>query len=275
MLTMVEVRTSQGTLLSLPLEDISDGFVLTEVEGLDPVKATLVSSSFAQMDGEQYHSSRREARNIRVHLGLEPDYIVDTVRDLRKRLYAFFMPKSEVELRFHMSDDLIVNITGRVETLETELFSKEPSAVISLLCYDPDFVELDAIQYDGDTTATTDEFLIELPEDSIETGIRFVLNVDRSLTEFSIYHRPPDNVLRTLDFAAASLVAGDALTINTISGSKGATLVRTGVSTSVLYGVSPQSNWIELQPGENYLRVYAEGDPIPFEIHYSHRYGGL
>lgn len=275
MLTMVEVRNSQGVLLSLPLEDVSDGLVLTEVEGLDPVKATLVSSSFAQMDGEQYHSSRREARNIRIHLDLEPVDGVDTVYDLRKRLYTFFMPKTEVQLRFYMSDELIVNIMGRIETFETGIFSDRPAAVISLLCYDPDFVELESILVEGETVETTDMMTISLPDGTIETGITFVLNVDRSITEFAIYHQPEGQALRTLDFAAVSMVAGDVLTISTVSGSKGATLVRSAVASSVLYGVSPQSNWIELQPGDNELRVHAEGDEIPFTIEYSHRYGGL
>jgi hypothetical protein len=272
---MVEVRNSQGTLLSLPLDDISDGLVLTEVEGLDPVKATLVSSSFAQMDGEQYHSSRREARNIRIHLDLEPDYIADSVYDLRKRLYTFFMPKTEVQLRFYMSDDLVVNIMGRIETFETNIFSDKPNAVISLLCYDPDFVELESVVVEGETVETTDMITITLPDGTIETGIRFVLNVDRDITEFAIYHQPEGQSLRTLDFAAVDMEAGDVLTISTVSGSKGATLVRSAVSTSVLYGVSPQSNWIELQPGDNELRVHAEGDEIPYTIEYSHRYGGL
>jgi hypothetical protein len=271
---MLEVRNSQGTLLSLPLEDISDGLVLADVEGLEPVKATLVSSSFAQMDGEQYHSSRREARNIRIHLDLEPDYIADDVRTLRKLLYTFFMPKSEVQLRFYMQDELIVNIMGRVETFETQMFAKEPKAVISLLCYDPDFIDLEPVLIEDETTDTTDEFLVEY-DGTVETGIFFQLLVDRTVNEFTIYHRRPDNSLHTLDFAADPLAAGDVLTINTVSGSKGATLLRTGTTTSVLYGVSPQASWIELQPGENYLRVYAEGDPIPFEITYSNRYGGL
>lgn len=274
MLTMLEVRNSQGALLSLPLEDISDGLILAEVEGLDPVKATLVSSSLAQLDGEQYHSARREARNILLHLDLEPDYITDSVRDLRKRLYAFFMPKSEVQLRFYMSDDLTVNIMARVETFDSEMFSKEPKMVSSLMCYDPDFIDLDPVLIEEMTTETTDELLVEY-DGTVETGIFFQLLVDRALSEFTIYHRLPDNSIRSLEFAAAPLEDGDVLTINTISGSKGATLLRTGITTSVLYGVSPQSSWIELQPGENYIRVYAEGDEIPFEITYSNRYGGL
>ena len=73
LLKTLKVTNSRGFTLDLPLEDISGGFIVKGIEGLGPVKATLVSSSFANMDGEQYHSSRRKARNLIVKLGLDPD----------------------------------------------------------------------------------------------------------------------------------------------------------------------------------------------------------
>jgi hypothetical protein len=273
MLNMVEVRTPTGNLLSLPLDDVSDGLILADVDGLDPVDATLVSSSFAGLDGTQYQSARREARNVLLTLELEPDYSIDTVRALRKRLYRFFMPKSVVNLRFIMADGLVVDISGRVEKFGSPLFSKEPKAVISIICNDPDFVDMTPVVLTGSTVSTSTETLVDYVG-SIETGIEFVLSVNRPLTEFTIYHRPPDDILRKLDFAA-SLVAGDVLRISTISGAKGVTLTRSGTESSLLYGRSPQSNWIELLPEDNYIRVYAEGAPIPWQITYNNKYGGL
>lgn len=273
MLNLVEIRNSQGDLLSFPLEDISEGFVLKEIEGLDPVKAILVSSSFANMDGEQYHSSRREPRNLIFKIGLEPDYVLDSVRDLRKRLYEFFMPKSEVELRFYMTDGPTVNITTRVESFQCPLFVSEPEASITVLGYDSDFIELNPIVVNDVTTSGVDEILTPYAG-TVEAGLTFILNLDRSLSGFDIHHRAPDGVTRTLSFAA-SLLDEDVVTITTLPGMKGAVLTRDDVDTSILYAVSPQSNWIELQPGDNYIRVFASGDPIPFELHYSNRYGGL
>lgn len=273
MLETLEVRNVQGDILILPLEDVADGFVLAEIEGLEPVNATLVSSAFANMDGEQYHSSRREKRNLLIKIGLEPDYVVDSVRDLRKRLYDFFMPKTEPELRFHLSDGLDVNIMARVESFNCPLFAKDPEANISVICYDSDFVDLTSIEVNDLTTDTTAEILVPY-EGTVESGITFVLNVDRSISAFDIHHRGPDGVTRTLNFAS-SLIAGDVVTITTVTGSKSAIRTRAAVDSSVLYAVSPQSNWIELQPGDNYIRVYASGVGIPFELHYANRYGGL
>jgi hypothetical protein len=273
MLTMVEVRTAQGDLLNLPLADASSGLIVDSIEGLDPVKATIVSSSFANLDGAQYHSSRRETRNITLRIALEPDYVETSVQDLRHRLYSFFMPKSVANLRFIMSDGQMYDITGRVESLETALFSKEPAVDISLLCFDPDFYDPVSLSVAGSTTSTVARITIDY-EGSIETGILFTLNVNRTLSEFTIYHNPPDGSLVSLDFAGP-LVAGDVLRISTVAGNKGVTLTHLGVETSMLYAISPQSKWIELLPGQNLIRVYATGAAIPYTIEYTDKYGGL
>jgi len=273
MLTKVEVRSTLGNLLTLELADDSDGLLLENIEGLDPVKATLVSSSSATLDGARYQSSRRETRNIIITLTLQPDYITTSVRDLRRNLYNFFMPKSELGLRFFLEDDLVVDISGRVESFDSTLFAKDSKVTISLICYDPDFVELESLVVEENTVDDTTEFLIDY-NGSVETGIIFRLLVDRTIDEFTIYHRPGDDQVRTLDFST-ELLADDVLTINTNVGNKAVTLTRSSTDSSVLYGMSPQSNWIELLPGPNYIRVFAEGAAIPFTIEYLTRYGGL
>jgi hypothetical protein len=274
-LQLVEVRTRQGDLLSLPLEDDSSGFRVADIQGLDPVKANLVSSSFANMDGEEYQSSRREARNVKLQIELDPDPETgDTVYGLRKEIYKFFMPKSEVTFRFYMSDGLEVDIVGRVESCETAMFTQEPAVDISVMCFKPDFYELTPELVPGTTTAGEVPITIEYAG-SIETGIQLTLLVDRSLPDFSVYHVPPNDETKTMDFDNYPLIAGDVLVISTVRGAKGATLTRAGVTTSVLFGISPQSNWIELQPGTNTIRVAAEGADIPLSIQYINKYGGL
>lgn len=271
-LNKVEVRTSQGSLLILPFEDVSDGLIVQGIEGLDPVKATLVSSSFAQLDGAQYHTSRREPRNIKFRLGLEPDYITNLVGDVRDRLYGFFMPKTEINLRFYTYLERL-NISGRIESFETALFTQEPAVDISIMCFDPDFYELTPVVFDGMTTDSLTETPINYIG-TVETGILFKLFPQRTFSQFTIYHNPPDGTLRVLDFVE-TLSPNDVLTISTVVGNKYVTRLRAGVEASKIYALSPQSNWIELLPGENNIRVYAEGLPIPFSIEYTTKYGGL
>jgi hypothetical protein len=153
MLTRVEVRTRRGTLLNLPLDDVENGLVINEIQGLDPVKATLVSSSFANQDGEQFHSSKREKRNIKLKMGLEPDYVLTTVKALRNRLYDFLMPQSEVTLRFYDDDGSYADIVGTVESNDAPVFTKDPGADISIVCFNPDFFDPNPVTESGMSTS--------------------------------------------------------------------------------------------------------------------------
>lgn len=273
MLTLVEVRNSAGDLLNLPLDDATDGLVVADIRGLEPVKATLVSSSFAQMDGTQYQTARRENRNLVLTIELYPNYVDQNPRSLRSTLYGYFMPKSLVDLKFVEDTGFEVEISGRVETFDTRLFAKEPAIDISIICFDPDFLETEPVEISEETVADSSEVEI-VYEGTVETGVVFVLNLDRDLEEFTIYHRGPDNVTKSMDFAA-DLLEGDILTISTVKGNKSITLNRSGTQSSLLYALSPQSPWIELSKGDNYIRFYAVGDPIPYELSFIQRHGGL
>lgn len=273
MLNQIEVRNAAGTLLTFVLDDVADGYVLQDVQGLDPVKATIISSEFANLDGVQYQTSKREARNLLVYLGLEPDYVSTSVRGLRQNLYKWFMPKSPVNIRLFDTEGPTVSIDGRIESCESPLFVKDPQAVISVFCPDSDFVELTSESGSGNTVSDTTEFLITY-DGTVETGIEFTLNLNRTESDFIIYHRQPDNQIKTLEFNA-SLLNLDTLVINTNVGQKSITLTRSGVESSLLYGREPKSDWFELQPGDNYFRWYATGAAIPFTYEYTNRYGGL
>lgn len=270
----VEVRNIAGSLLTLFLDDVTDGYILQDVEGLDPVKATLVSSGFANFDGSQFQSAKRENRNLIFRIGIEPaDYATQSVRGLRKQLYQWFMTKSFVDLRFFMSDGLTVKILGRVEDFPAPLFAQEPRADISVVCFDPDFQKLTSDTVAGNTVATTATFDINY-DGTVETGILFTLNVNRTMSGFTIYNTGPDGVVTSLDFQA-SLVAGDVVKISTVPGNKFATLTRASTDSSVLYGISPQASWIKLSQGINHMRAYAVGAAVPFTIAYTTRHGGL
>lgn len=267
------VLSSQAGILTLPVRDPSLGYDIQNIEGLDPVKATLVSSSFAQQDGAQYQSSRRETRNLIFTLGMYPDYATDSVMSLRQKLQALLMPKKPVSCRFVMSNGLTVDIDGRVETNEASMFVQDPEATISIECFDPDFVDPVTYTFNGTSTSGSTYSPLVYPG-TVEAGIILTINVNRTVGAITIYHQTPDGSVKTTDIQLP-LVAGDILTMSTIPGDKYINLQRGGVTTSPLYGVSPQSNWIELENGTNGIRVYASGAGIPYTINYKRRYGGL
>ncbi len=275
MLTEVVVTNSQGNILVLELNDDITGVLVESIEGLDPVKATLVSSSFSTLDGATFQSSRREPRNIKFRLGLEPDYTTDSVQSLRKQIYDFFMPKAKITMQFYDSAGGLNSndISGVVESTETALFTSEPAVDISVMCFDPDFVSNDSTVVASGTVADASYLTVNYPG-TTESGFKFALALNRALSAFTIKHVAPDGTIRTMDFSYA-LLSGDVLTVNTIPGQKAVTLLRAGVTTSVLYSMARLSKWIDLQPGANYFNVYAVGATIPFTITYYNRYGGL
>lgn len=273
MFNLVEARTDQGLLLSLPLFDQNEGFLVKDIEGLDPVDATLVYSSMANQDDEQEQSSKRVKRNIVIKLGYEPDYVNDSVKKLRDRLYLFFMPKQQVSLRFYSDDMATVEIQGRVEKMNAPLFTKDPEATISIMFARSNFVGLDTLSFGGNTTAGVDN-LARTYDGSIETGGLFRILPNRSMGGFTILNSLPDGSVISQDFVYP-LLAGDILEINSVALNKSARLTRAGATTSVLFGISPYSDWINLFSGVNNLRVVASGLAVPWTFTYANKYGGL
>ena len=271
MLFMLEVVSARGANLLLPISEVSDGIFVKEIEGLDPVKANIVSSSFANLDGSQYHTSRRESRNLVIHLGMEVN--TTPVKSIRKRLYEFFMTKSAVTLRFHSTDMPMVEIQGRVESCEAPPFTSDPGMTVSVMCFNPDFYNPEVNTFAISSTATTTEMVLEYAG-SVDTGMIIRSTIPRAITNFTIDKRSTDGIVYSMDFVG-SLVAGDLLEISTVAGAKGATLTRASTISSVLYGISPYSAWLNLAPGTNSLRIYAVGTAIPFTIEYTDKYGGL
>jgi Phage tail protein len=273
MLTKIEVEDLQGHTASFPLQATDTGYTIKDIAGLDPVKSTIVSAQFAQLDGSQFQSSRRENRNIILTIGIEPYYGIWTVRDLRAALYAYFMPKNNVNLKFYMDDVLSASIMGQVESCEADLFSKDPQVVVSIICFDPNFVGPNEVTVNGNTVSGTTEQTINYPG-SVETGYLFTLNVNRTAAGFTINNRRPDGSSAELDFTMA-LLNGDVISLSTVSRDKYVTITRGGVTSPALYAVSTTAKWGPLYPGDNFFRVSTAGAAIPYTVKYTPKYGGL
>jgi hypothetical protein len=273
LLYKVDVTNRRGNVLTLQMEESDDGYQVADIDGLDPVKATLVSSSYAGMDGEQFQTAKRGARNVKFKLDLDPDFDEQTFTTLRKGLYTYFMPKSMIDMRFYMTTGLYLDLKGYVEELSSPMFDEDPKVDISVMCFQPDLTDPRIVTLEGGTVDDTTNTSIEYPG-SVETGVVLTLNVNRTLEEFSMYNVDESGTSVQLDFTGA-LEDGDQLVVSSLRGAKGITLTRDGVSRSYLYGRSAQSGWIQLFEGTNEFRVYAEGDPVPYELEYVVKYGGL
>lgn len=277
MLTKVEARNSAGSVLTLPFGDPVAGVYIKSIDGLDPVKANMVTSSFPSQDGEQYQTAHRPARNLTLSLGFSPDWVLTTPKTIRDNLYKWFMTKQQNELRFYEDSGLIVSIAGRCESMVSPRLTSDPDAKVGIYCFLPDFIgmanETIAGSSVSDSTEATANYI-----GTTDTGFLFTLNVNRTMTGFSLYMRGPDNLQYVMDVVlpSGSMVAGDILKISTIPGNKYATLTHLGVDTNVLYAISPSSPWMVLQPGNNKIRLLVSGaGAVPYTIQYTDKYGGL
>lgn len=272
MLSSVEIRNAKNQSLDLSLWDPETGYPVKDIQGLDPVKAVIVTSSFATMDGVQYQTSRREARNIIFKLGMEPDYVASSVRQLRNGLYTFFMPKSQVAFRFVDESGEALSIEGRVESCDAPLFTQEPEATISIVCVNPDFYQATPYLIEAETVSNGDSLGFTYAG-SVNTGFDFQMNIDRSIEGLMLYSS--DNVVVQNMEINYDFLAGDILKVCTIPNQKKVMLTRDGLEESILYALTPQSPWATIEPGNNQIRVYVEGDPIPYTITYTAKFGGL
>jgi hypothetical protein len=186
---------------------------------------------------------------------------------------GLLMPKSEVTLRFFSDDFPAVDIVGIVETFDWPLFVQEPEVTLSIICHQSDFIDLMTVAAIDTTTPTLENTLIDYPG-SVETGFSFFMLAPRALDGFTIYHQSSVGTLSSLEFDF-SLITGDLVEICTISGQKEVMLTRANTRSSIMYAVSPYSNWIQIAPGMNYFSVVAEGAPIEYSLEYINRYGGL
>jgi hypothetical protein len=274
----MEARNPSGGLLTLQLGDTSSGFYVQEFTGLDPVKATIQSSAFANQDGGVFQSARRDTRNITIKVGLDPDPAVNTVRGLRNLIYNIFSPKALVNLKFFVDDTDDASedgyqIYGYVESCLSAMFNQEPVVDISIICMDPDFV--DPVPVTVTTMLTTDSTATYFPyAGTVDTGFVFTLNVVHAISEFVLYYTDANSVTYTMD-VQASLLAGDTVTISTVPGNKYINLMRSGVISSLLYAVPLQATWPRFAPGDNWLRVYSTGLANTSSITYNKRFGGL
>lgn len=279
MLRRVEVTGDQGGFLSLEMGETSSGIILTAIDGLDPVQASIAASSFAQQDGQQYHSARRESRNIVFGMNLDSRFVPGVSnRQLREQLYSVFSPKQEIKLRFEL-DDLTVETRGVVENIDAPMFMEKPRAMVSVICPDPDLIDPEVHSQVGEapTSSTVNYYNIDY-QGSVESGflVDAYMNAGDSATGFTIYQNTPSGESYSLEFVSP-LQGLDQVRIGTVPGQKFATVKRGGTTSSILHGISPAATWLKLYPGVNQIGIRAQGQTSMFsyDITYNHRYGGL
>lgn len=280
------VETDNGQKLELTQ---NSEYEVINIEGLNPVGATINTYKIGVSDGEHYNSSYVNMRNIVFYI--VPRYHSNDIETNRLFLYRYFRPKHKVRLYFqHDSRDVFID--GYVETFETSLFSQLQQFQISVICPQPYFLDISTAQGDFTQIENFFEFPFAIEKEGIEfsrfgqiddiyitnngeveTGVIIKLYAFGSVNGIELYL----NDTQYFKLGDLSLETGDILTINTNKGEKSVMLLRNGVEINCINYVAKGSTWFTLEIGENKIsKIIQSGmESINIDVGYYIKYIGV
>lgn len=294
MLTKVEVHSPHES-ISVPALTLSLGeggantepIQIRDIQGLGPVKANVNTTALGSIDGEYYTGSSVGKRNIVMTLGLNPNWVDQSMSSLRQLLYAYFMPKLKVNLRFFSTTMATVEINGYIESFDPNIFTKDPEIQISIICPDPDFVDIVATVVEGvvNNVATIPEVFTEINYvGTVRTG--FVLKVKTATARPAytgpinvVCFNPPPQPYNTegVVIAIGTVNTTQYFEMSSVSGKKYAktVVISTGLETNLLRTVGVNAVWPWFEFGLNNLSITADSAGQAWTLTYFNRYGGL
>jgi len=281
-LTEVKAYSSWQSAPALLLDEMgqaeTDLIQVRNIEGLNPVKASISGSPMAVVDGTSFTGANVLSRNIVLTLGLNPNWIEWTFESLRKLLYAYFTPKSLTRLRFSSDDMPEVQIEGYVEDVSVNQFSKDPELLVSILCPDPHFTAVEPEIITGQTIHEMGDFETIQYDGNVPAGILLDVAYVSGTEPESIAIQIGDPAI-THFMTEASVDSMKYFQMSSIPMNKFVQNVdlSTGHIINLLDHVHIQqgSAWPTLQPGENHFHVITDAGVQDFTLKYYERFGGL
>jgi hypothetical protein len=280
-LTEVKAYSSWQSAPTLLLNDAgraeTDLVQIRNIDGLDPVKASVNTSGFGSVDGAAYTGSSILGRNIVLTVHPNPDWNNWSYEALRRLLYSYFMPKSPIRLVFYSDDMPPVEITGIVESVSVNPFSKDPELLISVICPDPYFTALDGEVITGQSVRSGGAVATIDYDGNVEAGIHVNVTFVSGSAPTLIGIQIGDPLVSYFNIAA-TVSSTKYFEINSLPMQKFVQNVDigTGVITNLLSKIVQEgSSWPTLQPGENHFSVITDVGVQDWELTYFERFGGL
>lgn len=301
MIKSVTVTNPKGEVLKLELMDPeSSGLVVQSITGLGPSKANINSMALATMDGSIFSSARATERNIVITLSMLP---IPSVEGARQLTYKFFPVKKQITLLVETNNRL-VETTGCVESNEPDIFSKQETTQISILCTDPYFYEAannemafvgvqSVFEFPFENDSLTENLLefgeIRLDtranldyEGDADTGVIINIHVSGEASGITLYNTVTRESMKidTNKIAAITGIApmqGDDIIISTIKGDKYVRLLRNGAYTNIIAALNKDADWFQLTNGRNTFSFTADRgeNNLIITFNYRNAYGGV
>lgn len=264
------------------LAPVDSGLIVKEISGLGPAKANINTTDISFFDGSVYNSSRLSPRNIVFSFEFLPNR---TIEETRLMTYIYFPVKRKITLIFE-TESRKAEITGYVESNEPNIFSSREGCQVSIICPDPYFYSYGdekVTAFSGTnplfefpfSNESTTEKLIDMGrilrktampviyEGDAETGCTIVINSVGEVKNLIIYNMTTKgsfkiNTDRLEQMTGAAIIDGDEITIVTYKGKKSITLLRDGEYTNILNCIDVNTEWFQLEHGDNYFAYEAD-----------------
>ena len=284
-----------GESIHLPLDNpYETGLAITSISGIGPTKATVNVSDLAVSDGGIFNSARVGTRNIVITFRLLEDPLTQMVEDTRQRTYKYFPLKKPITLQFETTNRL-VEIQGYVESNEPDIFQKEETAQISIICPSPYFYSNDgtfilngveSLFYFPFSNESLDDNLIEFSSirqslsasyeyyGDVDTGILCHFHIiEDDVTNISIYNLTTDtrmdidtSKISKITKDGKNLVKTDDIYLSTIGSDRYMYLVRAGVTYNIISALPKDTKWVQVVKGSNVFGYTADTGAAHVEI---------
>lgn len=312
MIYKIVARNPKDELLEMDIRHPEkSGINVKNITGITPLGAEIYSTPFGALDGGIFVGSRVPSRNIVLTLAMYEEEAdnetIKSIEDSRLKVYNFFRIKDWVNLVFYTTNR-ILQVTGYVESTETDIFSENETSTVSILCVDPWFYSSDhsGLSFSGTRPTFTFPFssvhgstipseLLVFGVISIDTRTNIYYNGDIKTgfdmrinftgTDFhNIYFYNMETRERMTMYTDqiklltdTPLGPGDELQISTISGQKSAYLLRNGEYRNVISMIDKNSDWFQLTKGSNLFAFSSDSgvENITISLSWRDAYAGI
>lgn len=302
MIKSIKVTNPKGESLVLDLfHPEKSGLIVRSISGLGPPKANINSTDLATADGALYSSARASTRNIVFNLQF---MFAPTIEDSRQLTYKYFPLKKLVKIEVE-TDNRSLETSGYVESNSPDIFSREETTQISIVCLDPFFYDPNPSVTQFATVTPTFEFpfsnesisesLIEFGTINLDTRstIDYVGDVDTGVLitihalgsvsgSLTIYNVETQEKM-VIDLAKIKTLigkdygSGDDIIISTVSGDKYVQVLHDGKYTNAIAAIEKLADWFQVSVGRNIFNfTVTKGiENLVMSFSYRNAYGGI
>lgn len=275
MLTKVRMYNESGDYAEMPLGVDPDvgGYSVRKVDGLGPVKADIAYSDYVLLPGGVFNSANTGVRNLVYTISYNPNYAENqTVQDMRSDLYVVAPPGELVKMYFYDDGTWRYWTEGRVETHDPDIFSSEPTAVISVLCIEmPTFADPNNAHLNGTT--------------GVGINVPYAGTAPRGFIVEAVLGAAVDwfQVRKTMSGGNAAVVinrsmpSGTRLRLQLEQGFKQISIVDSSgdILQNLLGDLTVVKEWPQLKLGDNSILVSQSSGSSTFELTYRNHYVGI